>query len=469
MSDDAIVKNLQEMVTGNDWARVALPRFADFDPIIVEFSSPNIAKPFSIGHLRSTIIGDAVARMLAFNGIKVIKDNHLGDWGTQFGKLSYALMNWSDMETVSRSKEPLKELVKLYVRFHEEAEKNPELDDEARDLLKKLEDKDPELLKIWEFCVEISLKDFARVYDRLDVAFDTQLGESFFLEFIPEVVNALKDKHLLVESEGAQVVMPRDEKLPPAIIFRTDGASVYITRDLAADWYRLREYGSKVLVINEVGNEQILHFSQLYEIEDKVGWFKKDQRIHLRHGLYRFNDGKMSTREGKIIWMDEILDEAINRASAINEKSAVEVGIGAVKWNDLKNEAIKDIVFDWEQVLALKGNTGPYIQYTVARARKLVSKSSTGQEIVKLNPSDRVLGLKLLQFRDELTRSSEKLAPHLLCQHLFSVSQAYNEYYENGKLIGTEREEVGSALSQIVANQLALGLDLLGIKIPPEM
>mgnify|MGYP001570776515 FL=1 len=299
--------------------------------VIVEFSSPNIAKPFTIGHLRSTIIGDAIARILTFSGYSVLRDNHLGDWGTQFGKQIVALKKWGSDKELKKAENPVKYLVDLYVKFHTEVEKDPTLEDEARLWFLKLEQGDKEARKIWKECVDWSMVQFNKLYEMLDVKFDMMLGESFFEDKMGPVLDELQKKGLAKESQGALLVFFPNDKYPPLMVKKKDGATLYATRDLATDRYRVQTWGKDITIINEVGAEQSLYFKQIYETEELLGYLKKSQRVHIGHGMMRFKDGKMSTRKGNTIWLEDVLAEAVKRASAFNPKVAKEVGIGALK------------------------------------------------------------------------------------------------------------------------------------------
>jgi arginyl-tRNA synthetase len=348
--------------------------------VVMEYSSPNIAKPFTVGHLRSTIIGDAVANILDYSGYKVIRDNHLGDWGTQFGKLIVAIKKWSSMDVIGKSDTPIKDLVDLYIRFHDEAEKDKSLEDEGRAWFTKLEKGDKEAKRIWEKCVKLSLKEFERIYKVLGVKFDTAYGESFFEDKMAAVIEDVKKAGIARESEGAYLVFfdqlgADKEKYPPFMLLKTDGSSLYSLRDLAADKWRKKKYGKDVVIINEVGGEQSLHFKQLFETEKLLGYVKEGERVHIAHGLYRFPEGKMSTRKGNVIWLDDVINEAVERAGAINKDTAEIVAIGALKFNDLKREAKGDINFNWDEILNLKGDSGPYLQYSCVRALAILQKA----------------------------------------------------------------------------------------------
>lgn len=440
--------------------------------ILVEYSSPNIAKPFSIGHLRSTIIGDALANILAFSGYEIIRDNHLGDWGTQFGKQIVALKKWGDEQKIAGSDNPIKELVALYVKFHKEAEKNPKLEDEARAEFLKLEQGDPEAKKLWQKCIEWSLFEFNRIYQQLGINFDTTLGESVFVSEVDRVYQALAEKNLLQQSEGAELVFFAEDKLPPMIVRKKDGTSIYAVRDLAADLIRKEKYGDDIVIINEIGSEQELYLKQLYETEKMLGWFEAGQRIHVGHGLYRFPEGKMSTRKGNVIWLEDVLVEAIKRAKEFNPVTADLVGIGAIKYNDLKRDSKADILFDWEEVLNLKGNSGPYLQYTYARTQSILEKA--GKEgispAVKEVEEITVLEKLLYRFPEVVERSSLDYSAHHLATYLYELASAFSSYYVDHQVVSQEENSpYRVALTLAVGQVLFNGLNLLGIKTPAKM
>ena len=465
--------------------------------ILVEYSSPNIAKPFTIAHLRSTIIGDALANLLEISGYKVYRDNHLGDWGTQFGKQLVALEKWGNLEEIKKAAEPIKELVALYVKFHQEAESQPELVDEAREVFSKLEKKDQKYLSMWQDIIDLSMKEFDKIYSKLSVQFSENggkgYGESYAVQFTDKVLEALRQKNLLKESQGAQIVefAPADH-LPPLMIVKNDGSSIYATRDLAIDQCRLEKYGPQLTVINEVGKEQSLYFRQLYRIEELLGWFKPGQRIHVGHGLYRFKDRKMSTRKGEIIWLNDVLESVLAKVTEINPHLSLAdreiVAIGAIKWNDLSREAISDIDFDLEQMLNLKGNSGAYLQYTVVRARSVLQKAENeafaGADLKQwwtkeknsdlsqffsnqtLTATETMLLNCLLSYSRSVQMATEKLAPHFLANYLYQLAQAFNNFYNENKISDNLWRLSLTKLTEMV---LADGLRILGIQIPEKM
>jgi len=456
---------------------------------VVEYSSPNIAKPFTIGHLRSTIIGDAVANLLEATSYEVKRDNHLGDWGTQFGKMIYALLHLGagnlekNLAKIKNSSQPVKELVNLYVDFHKQAEVKPAMDDEARAWFLKLEQGDAEAKQIWQTCIDLSWIEFDRIYSRLQVKFSENhgrgYGESYFEDKMQVVLDELKEKKLLVESEGAQLVFFPQEKYPPLMLVKKDGATLYATRDLATDNFRLKKYGSEILIVNEVGAEQSLYFKQIFEVEKMLAWVKDGQRVHVGHGLYRFKDKKMSTRKGEVIWLEDVLNEAVSRAGALAKNklaaaSTRKIAIGALKWNDLKRSAHLDVVFDFDEILSMDGNSGPYLQYAYVRAKSVLDLApSFNLEIknIELENAERELLKQLSKFAEVVTKSATDYAPHHLCIYLFDLAQRFNSFYHACPILQAEPEKknLRLALTQTTAQILQQGLNLLGIETVDKM
>lgn len=452
--------------------------------VVVEYSSPNIAKPFTIGHLRSTIIGDAIANLLEASGWKVYRDNHLGDWGTQFGKQIYAIKKWGDEKEIENSENPVKELVFLYVKFHEEAEKDPTLEEEGRKWFKKLEEGDLEARRLWQKCVDWSLKEFQKIYEKLEVKFTENgglgYGESFFEDKMGPVIKELTKKGLLKESKGAKLVFFGQAKYPPLMILKQDGATLYSTRDLATDKFRQKIYGKDIVVINEVGMEQSLYFKQLFEIEKMLGWFEEGQRIHVKHGHYRFKDKKMSTRKGNAIWLEDVFKEALKRASALSKNNNIsvseKVGIGAIKWNDLKRSSNLDIVFDWDEVLNMEGNSGPYLQYTYARTQSVLAKvkitrfeAKRANQNLKFENEEISLLRALNKFPEIVSQAGASFAPNILCTYLFDLAQKFNLFYQKYRIMESETESFRLKLTQGVGQVIKNGLNLLGIESPSFM
>lgn len=459
--------------------------------VIVEFSSPNIAKPFTVGHLRSTIIGNSLSNILETSGWQVYKDNHLGDWGTQFGKQIYAIKEWGNEEEVEKSANPVKDLVALYVKFHEEAEKNPELEEKARVWFKKLEDGDSEARRLWQKCIDWSFREFDKLYKELGVTFTENngrgFGESYFEDKMQGPISELKEKNLLKEDQGAQLVYFQDDKYPPLMIIKQDGATLYSTRDLATDKFRLDTYGSEVKIINEVGIEQSLYFQQLYELEKLLGWVKEGQRVHMRHGHYRFKDAKMSTRKGNTIWLEDVLKEAVEKAKSIGKDKesvgvAKDIGIGALKWNDLKRNPVQEIVFDWADILNMEGNSGPYMQYAYARTQSILSKSkivNSEFRILNCELEEKELLSKLQHYPEIILTASETLSTSLICNYLYELAKNFNLFYEKHRILPSviaseakQSQEVTDfrlQLTAAVGQVLKNGLTLLGITTPSKI
>jgi arginyl-tRNA synthetase len=469
--------------------------------VLVEYSSPNIAKPFTVGHLRSTVIGDAVANILAFSGYKVIRDNHLGDWGTQFGKQIVALRRWGDSTKIDsiqneNGNEKMKYLVDLYVKFHDEADKEKEsgqasLEDEARAAFAALEKGDLEATALYEKILAVSMEYFAGIYKRLNVSpFDTQHGEHFYEAYIPKVMHDLEKANILSESEGAKLVFfPKigegetaKEKYPPFMIQKKDGATLYATRDLATDKWRKEAYGPHITIINEVGIEQSLHFRQLFEVEEMLGYFKKGERIHIPHGFYRFEDGKMSTRKGNVIWLEDIINEAVKRAGDINPETADIVGIGAIKFNDLKRESSQDIIFSWDEMLNLKGDSCTYLQYSYARAMSIVEKAGvagidphvqSAEDALVSGQSRNLSSLEKIMYRfpEVVLRAGVEHQPHYIATYLVELAGTFNTFYGNTVIID-KKNELSSyyvALTLAFATIIKNGLGVLGIAVPEKM
>lgn len=459
-------------------------RLGDDKIAIVEYSSPNIAKPFGVGHLRSTVIGDAVANLIEAVGYKVLRDNHLGDWGTQFGKVICAIKKWGDIEKIEKSNNPVQELVDLYVKFHEASKDDPKLEDEARLYFKKLEDGDVEVRNLWQKCVDWSWVEFKRIYDLLNIKFDPQfnngrgLGESFFESRMAGVVKELEENKLLKEGDdGAKLVFFDSQdnisNLPPLMILKKDGTTLYSTRDLATDKYRKEKYNPD-LIVNEVGSEQSLYFKQIFEIEKILGWYKDGQRIHVGHGLFLLDGKKMSTRAGKTVRLEEVLTEAIEKAKELgsDEETAKQVGIGAVKYFDLLHHPSTNINFDWDKMLSLDGNSGPYLQYTVARINSVTEKSKITDFDIKnviLNKEEENILRSLIKFTEVLQSAAISYSPNILCNYLYDLASKFNTFYNKHKIVGSDEENTRILISKSVATVLKSGLNILGIQTPERM
>jgi arginyl-tRNA synthetase len=455
--------------------------------VIVEYSQPNIAKKMHVGHMRTTIIGAALANILEVSGYKVVRWNYLGDWGTQFGKLIAAYKMWGSKAAVE--KDPIEELQKLYVRFHAEIKTDPALEKRGQEEFKKLEDGDRENRKLWEWFKKESLKEFMKMYRTLDVDFDVWIGEAFFEREMKATVKELMDAHIAERSEGAVVVKLDDVGLPPALIQKTDGASLYLTRDIANLRYRLKKYHpAKILYV--VGNEQALAFEQLFAVAKKLGWDAEGVELkHIKYGLVLGSGGKkLSTREGTAQLLEGVIDEAVARAREVidaknpdlapKEKDAIAmaVALGALRYNDLKENRITDIIFDWEKMLDFSGDSGPYLQYTYARLKSILRKSKISS--AKLRPSavdvsalerttELALMRKLFEFPDIVARAGELYSTSTLAVYLYKLAVAANKFYETTPILKDDdraRRAARLLLAATAVQVLQKGLGLLGIK-----
>ncbi len=451
------------------------------ESVPIDMSSPNIAKPISMGHLRSTVIGNSLGFILEKVGYQPIRINHLGDWGTQFGKLIVAYKKWGSEEAVKA--QPINELLRLYVEFHERAEEDKALEDEARAWFKKLEESDEEAVHLWKWFREESLKEFNKIYTMLEVSFDSYNGEAFYNDKMDEIVTLLEEKHLLQEDQGADIVDLSQYDLNPALIRKSDGATLYITRDMAAALYRKRTYQfAKSLYV--VGNEQTYHFKQLKAVLKEMGFEWSDDMYHVPFGLITKDGKKLSTRKGKIILLEEVLNEAVasaqqqiaekNPSLANKEEVAKQVGIGAVVFHDLKNDRLNNFDFTLEEVVRFEGETGPYVQYTHARAMSILTKAA-----FTFNP-DATYALaddaswevvKLIQaYPDVVQAAADKYEPSVIAKHAIKLSQAFNKYYANTKVLAEDGEKDSRlALVKAVAILLKEDLRLLGLHAPEKM
>ncbi|NLS37688.1 arginine--tRNA ligase [Fructobacillus tropaeoli] len=450
--------------------------------IALDMSSPNIAKPMSMGHLRSTVIGNALANLAEENGYQPVKINHLGDWGTQFGKLIYAYKTWGSEEEVKA--DPIATLLKYYVEFHDKAKEDPSLDDEGRAWFKKLEDGDPEAKRLWAWFREESLKEFTEIYDRLGIEFDSFNGEAFYNDKMDKVVDMLEAKNLLQESQGAQIVdlSSINENLTPAMIKRTDGATLYMTRDLAAAIYRKETYDfAKSLYV--VGGEQREHFVQLKAVLTLLGLPWADDVEHISFGLITFNGKKMSTRKGDVVLLKDVLDDAHELAlSQINEKNpdlankdqvAEEVGAGAVVFHDLMNDRTNNFDFNLGEVVRFEGDTGPYVQYTNARAQSILRKAGVTVDEGQISlddPQTWDIVTTLANFPDTVARAFDHREPSVIAKYALTLARSFNKYYANSKIL-TEDENLNGrlALVKAVSTTLTIALSILGVQAPKEM
>lgn len=453
--------------------------------VIIDYSSPNIAKPFHIGHLRSTVIGNSLYKIYKKLGYNVVGINHLGDWGTQFGKLIVAYKKWGNKELVE--KDDIKELSKIYVKFHEESEKDKSLEDEARLWLVKMQEGDKEALDLWKWFCDISMKEFERVYKMLNISFDSYAGESFYNDKMQPVVDELFEKDILVESEGAKIVDLEPYNMPPCLILRSDGGTLYPTRDIAAAFYRKKEYNfEKCLYITAL--DQNLHFAQWFKVIELMGYDWAKDLVHIPFGLVSLNDGKLSTRKGHVVLMEDILNHAIEKTKNIieeknpnlenKEKIAKDVGIGAVIFNDLFNSRVKNVVFDLERMLNFQGETGPYVQYTHARACSILEKENFNEDLLKNIDYSLIcdeysfeLVKTLSQYPDKIVDASNKYEPFIITRHLVNVCQAFNKFYDENNIKNSEADLKNARLALVYATKtiIANGLYLLGINAPEKM
>lgn len=447
----------------------------------IDMSSPNIAKPISMGHLRSTVIGNSIGFILEKIGYQPIRINHLGDWGTQFGKLIVAYKKWGSEEAVK--KEPINELLRLYVEFHEQAENDKALEDEARAWFKKLEDGDQEATELWQWFRDESLQEFNKIYDMLEVSFDSLNGEAFYNDKMTEVVELLEEKHLLQEDQGAEIVDLTAYDLNPALIRKSDGATLYITRDMAAALYRKRTYNfAKSLYV--VGNEQSYHFKQLKAVLKEMSFDWSDDMHHIPFGLITKDGKKLSTRKGKIVLLEEVLNEAIESAKEqITEKNpglankdevAKQVGVGAVVFHDLKNDRLNNFDFTLEEVVRFEGETGPYVQYSHARAMSILEKAQfdpANAQALALNDAESWEVIKLIQrYPETILQAADKYEPSVIAKHAIKLAQAFNKYYANVKILAEDaQKDARLALVYAVTVLLKEDLRLLGLHAPDKM
>ena len=448
--------------------------------VCIDYSSINIAKPFHIGHLSTTVIGGALYRIYKFLGYNTIGINHLGDYGTQFGKLIYAYKAWGDKQEVEKGR--IKELTRLYVKYHEESEKNPAMDDEARAYFKKIEQGDSECVELFKWFKELTLVDVEKVYKELDVHFDSYNGESFYNDKMDGVINELQQKGLLQESEGAKIVNLDEYNMPPCLILRSDGASLYATRDLAAAYYRKNTYDfDKCLYV--VAYQQNLHFKQLFKVLELLDkpWAK--DMVHVAFGMVSLEEGTMSTRKGNVVLLEDVINKCNEKAyQIINDKNpdledkqevAKAVGTGAVIFGALSNSRIKDIVFSYDKVLNFDGETGPYCQYTYARCASLLKKAGEVGSYVynSLLPQEYDLVATLDKFPQVVLTASEKNEPSMVTRYAVEVASCFNKFYFDCKILGEEENVKNFRLNLVKATKIVIknALSLLGIKTPEKM
>lgn len=450
---------------------------------IVEFSSVNIAKPFHIGHIRSTVIGDALRNIHEFLGYNTIATNYIGDYGTQFGTMIAAYKLWGDDDKLNAN--PIKELLNLYVRYNTEASENEEMMEVARQEFKNLEEGEEEATRLWSWFKDISFKEFDRVYKLLDIDFDNYKGEAYYSKYMPEIIEELKEKNLLVESDGAQIIDLSEFDLPPSIIIKSNGSSAYITRDIATAINRKKEYNfDENLYV--VATQQNLHFQQLWKILELMGYELYKGCKHISFGMVSLKDQTLSTRKGQVVFLEDVLNKAIDKTREImeNREDTVDdidevsriVGIGAVKFQELYNNRIKDYVFDWDEVLNFDGETGPYVQYTYARAKSVLRKAGLGEikslDVEKIT-SDEEFSLvkKLAGFEDVVVKAKEKYEPSLVTRHLTDIAKSFNKFYNSSKIMVEDEKlkEERLALAYATSIVIKTALGLLGIKTVEKM
>ena len=451
--------------------------------VVLDFSSVNIAKPFHIGHIRSTVIGDAIRNIHEFLGYNTVASNYIGDYGTQFGTMIAAYKLWGDDDKLNEN--PIQELLNLYVRYNSEASENEEMMDVAREEFKKLEEGEEEATRLWSWFKEISFKEFDRVYKLLDIEFDNYKGESYSSKYIPEIINELKEKNLLVESDGAQIIDLSAYDMPPSIIIKSNGSSAYITRDIATAIVRKKEYDfDENLYV--VATQQNLHFKQLWKILELMGYDLYKGCKHIPFGMVSLKDQTLSTRKGQVVFLEDVLNKAIEKTREImeNRDDTVEnidevskiVGIGAVKFQELYNNRIKDYVFDWDEVLNFDGETGPYVQYTYARAKSVLRKAGVDEikpiDIEKITSDEEfILVKKLAEFEDVVVKAKEKYEPSLVTRHLTEIAKSFNKFYNSSKIMVEDEKlkEERLALAYVTSIVIKTALGLLGIRTVEKM
>ncbi len=450
--------------------------------LLIDFSSPNVAKPMHVGHLRATVIGQAIVNLAKAQSYNVVGLNHLGDWGVQFGKLAWAYANWG--KEYPFDKEPFESLYKLYVRFHEEAESNPELETAGSKIFKQLEDGDPKIVEIWKKFVEISLADYQRIWDQLGVKHDLVRGESFYNDRLKSVEDELEKKKLLEESDGAMVVRLDEFEMPPCLIRKSDGASLYATRDLASAIYRMNELKAD-LNLYVVGVDQTLHFRQVFKVLEKMGYPWTSQCHHIAFGMYRFKDAKISTRKGTAIFLEDVLEKAVELVREViqrknpdltdADKVARQVGIGAVVFNDLVNDRVKNVEFDWDRALDFEGDSGPYVQYCGVRCASLIRKYGKPIEkefkLALESAEEKELLRTLMAYPDTLVNAFDNFKPHILAGYLIDVCHRFSSFYTKCRILGEgpDIEAARMTLVQAVHHVLEEGLKILGIELPEAM
>ncbi|MDD2224896.1 MAG: arginine--tRNA ligase [Candidatus Shapirobacteria bacterium] len=441
--------------------------------MVIDYSAPNIAKPFGIGHLRSTNIGQAIYNIYKILGWNCVGDNHIGDWGTQYGKLVAAIKKWNKKDLNDLT---IDDLEKLYVKFHKEAETDKKLIDEGRDWFAKLEKGDKEAKEIWQKCIDISMVEFEKVYELLGVNIDFVHGESFYEEKLEEVTKEIIDKGITKKSEGAIIIEFDDT--PPAMLQKSNGTTTYFTRDMATIRYRMENWKPN-LIIYEVGADQQLHFKQVFKTAEMMGWMPDERMVHIAHGLIRWTTGKFSTRKGDTIHLSDVIDKAMERAKEMAPENDIEtieaVAIGAIKFNDLSSDPRKDVIFDWDQIMSLDGDSGPYLQYTYARCKSVLDKTKIKEqkninEIPEnINDDEMALIKEFYRFEEKIMEASERFSPSVIAEYLLGVARKYNEFYAKNRIIDQKEEVFRVFLTRVTVSILKTGLNLLGIKTVERM
>lgn len=480
---DSYLGDLVKKISKENYEFKDLNRDGD---VIIDYSSPNIAKRMHIGHLRSTIIGDSIKRMYKYLGYNVVADNHIGDWGTQFGKLIIGYRNWLDQEAYKEN--AIEELERVYVEFTRQSEENSELEDQAREELKKLQDGDEENYRLWQEFIKVSLDEYAKLYNRMGINFDTYYGESFYHDLMPGVVEELEEKGIAVEDQGAKVVFfPEEEKLHPCIVQKKDGAFLYATSDIATVKFRLANYNvNKLIYVTDERQQD--HFRQFFRITDMLGWNVEKQ--HVWFGIMRFADGVFSTRKGNVIRLEELLDEGKRRAyEIVNEKNpelseeekdniAEVVGTGAIKYADLSQNRQTAVIFEWDKILSFEGNTAPYLQYSYARIKSILRRAKEQNKDIRedvtisfTDKTERALAHHLTQFPGVILKSADSCRPNLIADYLFELSKKFNSFYNACPILNQEDNILYSRLllAERTAAVLKEGLNLLGINTLERM
>ncbi len=477
-SDKLLVTSLEEIVKNENYGSSEIGKGKT---IVIDYSSPNIAKPFHIGHLRSTVIGQSIKNLHKFCGYECVGVNHLGDWGTQFGKLIVAYKKWGSKEEIEKG--GIDALTEIYVKFHKEAEENPSLEDEARAAFTKMEQHDEEYLSLWKWFVEISIKEFKKTYDLIGADFESWNGESFYFDKTDRVVNELRQKNLLTVDDGAEIVKLDEYGYPPCLILKSDGSTIYATRDIAAAIYRKENYDfDKCIYVTSAG--QSLHFAQFFKVLGMMGYEWSKDMVHVPFGTVSIEGAKLATRTGNVVLLEDIFRIATQKTlDIINEKNpnledkqsvASAVGVGAVVFHDLSNNRIKDVNFVWDEVLNFDGNTGPYVQYTFARCSGIMEKSDgiPKDEFVFTDDTEKALVKTLGAFGEKVENARRELEPSIIARYLLDVCADFNRFYHDCPVLRAEDPKVKNtriALVKATKTVLYNGLHLIGLKTPENI